>query len=112
MGKPRRRTLQHGLTLAFLLLAFSYPAYAETRLALVVGNSSYSDAPLTNPINDANLMTEALRRHGFKVILVTDVSQKGIKRAIRDFSERLYRAGRDAVGLFYYSGSRRPGQRQ
>ena len=46
--------------------AASAPASAiEQRLALVIGNGSYRDAPLTNPVNDARAMAAALRDAGF-----------------------------------------------
>lgn len=32
----------------------------ESRLALVIGNSDYRDAPLTNPTNDARAMSAKL----------------------------------------------------
>ena len=38
------------------------------RLALVIGNSSYQNAPLKNPVNDAKDMAATLRTVGFKVI--------------------------------------------
>ena len=48
----------------------------EHRVALVIGNSKYRDAPLPNPINDAHDMAEVLRRTGFEVIELLDGTQK------------------------------------
>jgi hypothetical protein len=39
-----------------------------TRLALVIGNGAYKDAPLPNPLNDAADVAKALEASGFKVI--------------------------------------------
>ena len=39
--------------LAAALLLVCQPAFAEKRVALVIGNSAYQNvAPLTNPVND------------------------------------------------------------
>ena len=79
-------------------------AAAVPRIALVIGNSDYAEAPLTNPVNDARLVAHTLRGLGFEVDLRLDADQKTMKFAIVDFGERLSRAGKDAVGLFFYAG--------
>ncbi|MEE8500686.1 MAG: caspase family protein, partial [Kiloniellales bacterium] len=92
-------TLFLGICLAAL------PVRAETRVALVMGNSDYAlISPLANPENDAALMAEALRAVGFEVIEKKNADQRAMKRAIRDFGRRLEAAGKDGVGLFYYAG--------
>jgi formylglycine-generating enzyme required for sulfatase activity len=71
------------------------------RLALVIGNSAYPNAPLKNPVNDAQDIAAALRALGFEVISRENVNQNDMKRAIREFGEKIRGA---AVGLFYYAG--------
>ena len=95
-----------GFFATFLFVLFlGEPAMAEKRVALVIGNSEYTySPPLKNPVNDARLMTRTLRSLGFAVVERIDADQKAMKRAIREFGDRLIDAGRDAVGLFYYSG--------
>lgn len=79
--------------------------FAKDRIALVIGNSAYeSIAALSNPKNDALLITESLKKSGFEVITVTDVDIRGMGRAILKFGKSLRSAGKDAVGLFYYAG--------
>lgn len=77
------------------------PPASETRVALVIGNSTYKDAPLKNPVNDATDMAAALRDLGFAVDLHTDASRADMKAALRRFSQTLREGG---VGLFYYAG--------
>lgn len=79
-------------------------ARAETRVALVIGNSSYAVAPLTNPKNDAALMSRTLKAVGFDVLTVIDGSQMDMKRAIQAFGGKLDAAGKDGVGVFFYAG--------
>lgn len=73
----------------------------EKRVALVIGNSAYKEAPLKNPVNDARDVASALRKLGFEVIEKTNVSQKEMNRAIVQFGEKLTT---DTVALFYYAG--------
>lgn len=81
------------------------PAEAKRRIALVIGNSAYTQiSALTNPKNDAQAMADALRLVGFEVTVATDASLLDMNRAIREFGKQLRAAGRDAVGLFYYAG--------
>lgn len=86
-----------------LLLALLVPAQAanERRIALVIGNGAYKNAPLRNPLNDARDMAAALRKLGFAVTLLENANQKSMEDAIRAFGQGL---GRGRVGLFYYAG--------
>ena len=73
----------------------------EARVALVIGNSDYTKAPLKNPVNDANDVAGALTRLGFQVTLRTNVNRAQMRAAIRDFGQALRTGG---IGLFYYAG--------
>ena len=77
------------------------PAGNEKRIALVIGNSAYKEAPLKNPVNDARDIATALRKLGFEVIERTNVTQKEMNRAIVQFGEKL---GTQTIALFYYAG--------
>src|SRR5690606_8041592 len=72
------------------------------RVALVIGNGSYANAPrLPNPRNDAEDVSGALKRTGFEVIVGVDLDKPGME----DAAIRFARAARDAdVAIFYYSG--------
>jgi uncharacterized caspase-like protein len=73
----------------------------EQRVALVIGNSAYKEAPLRNPVNDANDVARTLRDLGWKVVLRTNASQRQMKEAIREFGGELTKG---SVGLFYFAG--------
>lgn len=79
-------------------------ALAEDRLALVIGNSDYTTAPLPNPVNDAVLMTSTLEDLGFTVKSYTDLDRRNLQRAVVDFGKTLETAGEGAVALIYYAG--------
>lgn len=76
-------------------------AVGAKRIALVIGNARYAEAPLRNPVNDARDIAAALRSIGFDVIEKTDATQKEMNRAIAQFGERL---AASSVALFYYAG--------
>ena len=78
------------------------PAAAqEQRVALVIGNNAYKDAPLTNPVNDARAIADALRASGFAVTLRTDITHRDFLVALREFGDALRKGG---VGVFYFAG--------
>lgn len=92
------------LWLATALFAAATLHAAETRIALVIGNSEYASGPLPNPANDAKLIADQLGDLGFDVIARRNADQTAMKRAIQEFGARLEKAGPDSVGLFYYAG--------
>lgn len=81
-------------------------AIADARVALVIGNGDYEGdlGKLKNPANDAALMADTLKGLGFDVALVQDADQKEMKRAIREFGQKLRGTGGNGIGLFFYAG--------
>src|SRR5258707_3936728 len=77
-------------------------AMAERRVALVVGNAQYAYAPaLPNPRNDAQDISDLLKKIGFELTAGFDLDQTNFARTIDDFARAL--EGAD-VGLFFYAG--------
>ena len=94
------------IAVMFGIVALARPAMAvEPRIALVIGNSGYSDSPLANPANDARLIAEVLRDLGFDVIERIDSDREAIHLAAFELQDRLFEAGNDAVGLFITPGT-------
>lgn len=85
----------------FSLIFLASPAYSQSRVALVVGNASYSKNFLKNPVNDAKAFARALAETGFDVTLKTDTTKKEFTQAINAFGRKLQKGG---TGLFYYAG--------
>lgn len=79
------------------------PLVKERRIALVMGNSDYSDSDkkLKNPVNDATDLSRKLEILGFTVIRAFDKTQRGMEAAINDFSNQVKDYD---VALFYYAG--------
>src|SRR5271154_2814856 len=85
-----------------LLVWLVAPVQAARRLALVIGNDSYQNVQqLKNARSDARAIAAELKSVGFDVTLKTDLTQKLMKSALRDFKAQVQ--GGDEVG-FYFSG--------
>jgi Caspase domain len=88
--------------LVVAVLALSVRAHAQTRIALVIGNSAYQKvANLANPAHDAQDVSESLRRLGFTVNTVIDADFDGFRRALRDFGRMAPNAD---MAVFYFAG--------
>jgi tetratricopeptide (TPR) repeat protein len=88
---------------AVLPLAFGGAATAsENRVALVIGNSSYQNAPrLATPVNDAEDIATALGGLGFDVILRRDATGDELRQAFHDFSGKFAKAD---IAIVYFAG--------
>lgn len=92
------------LLFAMIWMVAPVLAWAEPRVALVVGNADYSAiGALDNPVNDARLIRDSLIDVGFEVIYVTDADRASFQQAIVQFGRAL-RQDPETVGLFYYAG--------
>lgn len=73
------------------------------KMALVVGNSKYKDAPeLKNPANDAKGVGDALKAAGFEVNTLLETGREQLIEAIRNYVRAMEQ--KKAVGLFYFAG--------
>jgi tetratricopeptide (TPR) repeat protein len=81
----------------------SAPRNAGQRVALVIGNSRYSNvAQLINPKNDAEVLSKALRAVGFNnVMLKTDLTREQLNTALKEFAEI---ADKAEWAVIYYAG--------
>lgn len=73
----------------------------EKRIALVIGNGSYTNAPLRNPVNDARAMAATLRQLGFEVMAGENLTLRQMTEHILTFGKKIKNGG---VGLFYFAG--------
>lgn len=75
---------------------------AEKSIALIIGNADdVNGTKLKNPVNDANLMADSLKKIGFEIIKITDADKSGFEKAIYDFSKKLPRYN---ISMFFYAG--------
>lgn len=77
----------------------------EQRVALVIGNANYQNAPqLANPDDDAQAMAQFLNSAGFEVVAATDLTQNDMLRVVQDFSAKVASRGPNTVAMVYYAG--------
>ena len=109
----RRLVLRGGLAAGSLFLPAPYAwVWAQSegtmkllkapKVALVLGNSKYKEAPLKNAANDAKAMADALKACGFDVTLKVEAGKADMAPAVRAYLQTL--AAKKCIGLFYYAG--------
>jgi hypothetical protein len=109
----RRLVLKGGLAAGSLFLPMPYAwVWAQSegavklmklpKIALVLGNGKYKEAPLKNPANDAKAISDALKATGFDVTLKVDAGKEEMASAVQAYVQAL--AAKKCVGLFYYAG--------
>ena len=71
------------------------------KIALVVGNGKYKNAPLNNPTKDAHDIAEALKSINFEVTLALNLNKEQFEQKLKDFykSSQAYQ-----IALFYFAG--------
>jgi len=103
-----RRRLLLSLVPAFGLAGATSCALAQVvasrsrRVALVIGNAQYAQAPLANPENDARLIASTLKALGFEVDARYNLKGPEFRRALRDFGRTM--EDDDSSSVFYYAG--------
>ena len=99
-----RSVLRHAFLAAGILVG-SHAAFAENRVALVIGQSNYhSVVALPNPANDARAMSRLLGDAGFDVTSAADLSQNEMREKVSDFAAKVAAKGPDTVALVFYAG--------
>jgi hypothetical protein len=100
-----RDLLLSSALLLFSQIPTSHVASADSRVALVIGQSAYRAVPaLPNAANDGKGMAELLGNAGFQVTAAPDLSQNEMRQAISDFAAKVAASGPDTVALVFYAG--------
>jgi uncharacterized caspase-like protein len=97
------RTIWCAILLAAAVFLSTEPASAQKRVALIIGNSAYQNAPqLANPVNDAALMAATFKSAGFDVVdSRQNLSELETRRVLRDFADAAQGAD---IAVVYYAG--------
>src|SRR5258706_12322043 len=100
-GRMNMRFLIAALSAATLLVSAN-AAFADKRVAFVVGNGAYKNvAPLPNPAIDAKSMAKVLRNVGFDVVEGANLTGDKMTEKLLEFGKKA--EGAD-VALFFYAG--------
>ena len=93
--------------LRFLLLPLlALPAFAQqqgepARVALVIANEAYPQAPIAGAAQQGRAVAETLRAGGFDVVAVENADRNALRQAIAGFASKLRRGAQVVV---FYSG--------
>jgi TPR repeat protein/uncharacterized caspase-like protein len=102
MGEGRRRRRIAGACVTVVAILACAPAWAASKIALVVGVSRYAaGGVLRNTVGDANLVGDALRKVGFSVTTVTDPTRQELVAAIDALQQQSQ--GSEAA-VIYFAG--------
>jgi uncharacterized caspase-like protein len=95
-----------GIVALVIATLLSPVAHAEKRVALLIGNQSYTSeiGRLANPHNDIALLEKALKGLQFEVTSVRDAGLAALHQAVNAYARRVKAAGPNAVAFFYYAG--------
>lgn len=73
----------------------------KSRFALIIGNSSYPDSPLLNPVNDALAIQDKLSLLGFDTLTLTEATNIDMGKGLNEFSLEI---NAREVALFFFAG--------
>jgi uncharacterized caspase-like protein len=87
----------------WMLVFVAATAAAQTpqRVALLIGNAAYADAPLRNPLNDVREIAASLQALGFAVTTLENLDSRQMRDALRRFVLTTRSAD---LRLFYFAG--------
>jgi uncharacterized caspase-like protein len=96
--RERLRAFAFALLLASVVFANPSLAWAEEKIALVIGNSEYRKVQrLPNPVNDAADMAASLQRLGFTVKHLANLDFNGFRKALIEFGNEAKTADKAAI---------------
>jgi hypothetical protein len=99
------RRVLYSMVLTAGVLSGVQAAFAENRIALVIGQSNYrAVVALPNPANDAKAVSQLLSEAGFEVLGAADLSQSELREKISDFAAQMAAKGPDTIALVFYAG--------
>src|SRR6059058_107304 len=95
-----RSAIAGGLVAALMMLAA--PAYADKRVALVIGNNDYRNVPkLQKAVNDARTMGDTLKQLGFTVMVAENQNRQAFSETLLAFDRAV---GPGDTAFFFYAG--------
>jgi hypothetical protein len=99
------RSIAAAASFAAMLFVSAAPAAAQSRVALVIGNSAYAGAPpLRTSVADADLIAATLQGAGFDIVRANDVTTANFGDTIAAFLDKVSAAGPNAVAFVYFAG--------
>jgi hypothetical protein len=90
------------MSVAAALLTQAAPAYAEKRVALVIGNNEYRNVPkLQKAVNDARTMGDTLKQLGFSVMVAENQTRQAFSQTLLQFDATIQPGD---TAFFFFAG--------
>ena len=89
------------VTAAGALAKEAAPASEGPRVALVIGNGAYAEAPIESAVSNARAVADVLRMGGFDVVYLENANKADIAEAVRIIADKMERG---ASAVVYYTG--------
>ena len=90
------------MSIAAALLTQAAPAYAEKRVALVIGNNDYRNVPkLQKAVNDARTMGDTLKQLGFSVMVAENQTRQAFSQTLLQFDATIQPGD---TAFFFFAG--------
>ena len=74
------------------------------RIALLIGQSDYSSAPMRSAWNDVSMLSSQFTAAGFETETAGDLTEFGVVERVKNLVERMTLSGNDTTVLVYISG--------
>ena len=84
-----------------LLLFLTFNLLHAKKIALLMGNSTYAQKALKNPVHDVDLLSTKLKKLGFTVYTGKNLSRSKMIAKLRNFNRQV---DSDTIALIYFSG--------
>ena len=90
------------LCIAAACIMLAAPAYAEKRVALVIGNNDYKNVPkLQKAVNDARTMGDTLKQLGFTVMVAENQTRQAFSQTLLAFDKAVEPGD---TAFFFFAG--------
>ena len=90
------------ISITAALLTQTAPAYAEKRVALVIGNNDYRNVPkLQKAVNDARTMGDTLKQLGFSVMVAENQTRQAFSQTLLQFDATIQPGD---TAFFFFAG--------
>lgn len=88
-------------TLTLITLFLSLSVQAADRVAWIIGNNNYEEAPLRNPVNDANAIASIFKSMGYEIIKTKNITSVKMRKQLYVFG---HKARKSKIAVVFYAG--------
>ena len=88
-------------TFILITVFFTLPAQGADRVVWVIGNNDYEEAPLKNPVNDADAVASKFSAMGYDVVKTKNATSVEMRKDLYKFA---HKARASKIAVVFYAG--------